>query len=204
MRHPDKFSSRAVDSNPDKSSVKNQNEFCLDWQETFDAAMDIIALISENFEIININKAGYQSLGKSHDEIVGRKCYEVVHGLDAPIEGCSCHQAKLSGKGASSEITDRGRQYLTTASPIYDDKGKFRAFAHTVKDITDITNAKKDLEEFGRAFLEGDLRLFYEARGEMNKDRKPYQIYEPDKDGNYKVSDDEESKKLKEKYGGGS
>ena len=107
-----------------KMVSEKADDFCLDWQETFDAAMDIIALISEDFEILKINKTGYTSLGIPPEEIIGKKCYEVVHGLTAPIDGCSCHQAKMTGVGAESEITDRGRQYLTTASPIFDADNK--------------------------------------------------------------------------------
>lgn len=148
MRHPDK-SSISMDNSKNNFHLtsKKAGDFCLDWQETFDAAMDIIALISEDFEILKINKAGYTSLGKPPEEIIGKKCYEVVHGLTAPIEGCSCNQTKMTGVGATGEITDRGRQYLTTASPIFDDENNFRAFTHTVKDITDIRKAEQDLKD---------------------------------------------------------
>jgi len=147
MRDPHDLSTSSDKSNDQYIMASEKTgDFNLDWQETFDAAMDIIALISEDFEILKINKAGYTSLGKSLEEVIGKKCYEVVHGLTAPIEGCSCRQAKMTGVGAASEITDRGRQYMTTASPIFDEKNKFRAFAHTVKDITDIRKAEQELK----------------------------------------------------------
>jgi PAS domain S-box-containing protein len=145
MRDPDR--SIYINKKEEAGAVEKEGEFCLDWQETFDAALDIIALISEDFEILKINKTGYTSLGKPLEELIGKKCYEVVHGLDAPIEGCSCGQAKRTGVGAESEIEDNGRQYLTTASPIFDENNKFIAFAHTVKDITDIRKAEQKLKE---------------------------------------------------------
>jgi PAS domain-containing protein len=98
------------------------------WQDTFESAMDIIALISENFDILKINKVAYKNLNKTPDQVIGKKCYKVIHGLDAPIAGCACKLAKETGRGAESEIFDRGRYYLTTAAPIYDKNNKFVAF----------------------------------------------------------------------------
>lgn len=125
----------------------DREDFCPGWQETFDAAMDIIAIISTDFRILKLNKAGIESLGKSPEEIIGQKCYEVVHGLTCPIAGCPCKKAIETGKGFRGEITDRGRQYLTTASPIYDHNNEFKAFAHTVKDITDHKKAQDTLKK---------------------------------------------------------
>src|SRR5688572_3033733 len=48
-----------------------------------------------------------------------------------------------------------------------------------------ISNANKELLKYADPFLRGDLTLFYETRSEQNKDREPYKIYTPDKNGNY-------------------
>jgi PAS domain S-box-containing protein len=118
----------------------------LGWEETFDAALDIFALISKDFEILKLNKAGYKNLGKRLEEIVGKKCYKVVHGLNAPIENCPCKQMLETGYSEAGEIFDSGRHYLATAAPIFDDKNEVIAFAHTIKDITEIRNTEKSLK----------------------------------------------------------
>ncbi|HSM63089.1 MAG TPA: PAS domain-containing protein, partial [Gillisia sp.] len=119
----------------------------IEWQETFDAAMDVFALISKDFDIIKMNKAGYKNLGKKLKEVVGMKCYKVVHGLDAPIENCPCQKMLETGKNQASEVSDKGRIYLAPAAPIWDEHRKFYAFAHTVKDITDIKKTENRLNE---------------------------------------------------------
>lgn len=63
-----------------------------------------------------------------------------------------------------------------------------------------INNANKELIKFADSFLRGDLTTFKETRKEQNKDREPYKIYTPDKDGNYSVSKDETSEQQKKKY----
>lgn len=132
---------------------KKQEKSCPGWQETFDAALDIIALISTDFEILKINKVGYENIDKKPEELIGKKCYEVVHGLDSPIEGCPCAKALKTGSSGTGEVKDHGRIYMTTASPIWDKNNEIIAFAHTVKDITEqkkteaiLQNAQKDLE----------------------------------------------------------
>lgn len=59
---------------------------------------------------------------------------------------------------------------------------------------------KRDLEKYGEDFLKRDLKLFYKLRSKMNKERDPYKIYFPNKDGTYSMTLDEESKRLKEKF----
>ncbi len=136
-----------------KNESENQEESCPGWQETFDSALDIIALISKDFEILKINKTGYSNIGKKPEELIGKKCYEVVHGLDSPIEGCPCAKALETKSSGTGEVKDHGRIYMTTASPIWNKNNEIIALAHTVKDITEqkkaetiLQNAHRDLE----------------------------------------------------------
>lgn len=126
---------------------ENRDGERLGWQETFDAALDINALISKEFDILKINKAGYENLGKKPEELLGKKCYKVVHGLDSPIQGCPCALTLKTKVAAQGEIQDHGRNYIVTASPILDEKNEIVAFAHTIKDITDRVKAEEALKE---------------------------------------------------------
>jgi len=124
----------------------DQEECCPGWQETFDAALDIVALISPDFEILKLNRAGYANLGKRPEKLVGEKCYAAVHGLSSPIDGCPCEKALKTRTSGTGEISDHGRMYIATASPIFDKNGKIVALAHTVKDITDRKKAEEILQ----------------------------------------------------------
>ncbi len=52
----------------------------------------------------------------------------------------------------------------------------------------------------GREFLEGDLELFRELRSEQNRDREPHKIYALGPDGEYRLTFEEEGRRLKELY----
>lgn len=145
--------------------MKKKIEFCLGWQEAFDSALDIIALISKDFEILKINKAGYKNIGKTPEELIGKKCYEVVHGLESPIDGCPCEKALRSKTGGKGEVRDHGRCYIATASPIFDKNNEIIAFSHTIKDVTDQKRSEEKLKEAGK-ILEKKVR---ERTEELNR-----------------------------------
>jgi hypothetical protein len=63
-----------------------------------------------------------------------------------------------------------------------------------------VNNANQELLKYGIAFLQGDLELFYEARKEQNSNRESYKILSPDKNGEYKTSDEPTSVGQKKKY----
>ena len=113
-----------------------------EWQETFDAANDMVCLISRDFEFIKANKRTLEKLGKAKHEVIGKKCYQLIHGLNHPIENCPCQMSLNQGRSQRSEICDKGTYYYATADPLFDDEGKIKAFSHIVTDLTE----RKQLE----------------------------------------------------------
>ena len=117
-----------------------------EWGNTFDAITDIVTIISPDYEFININKAGLAASGKKKEELIGKKCYEVIHGLKEPIIGCPCKETIRTKMAGTGEISDRGRYYAVTADPILDEKGELVSFVLTVKDINERKKAEIERE----------------------------------------------------------
>ncbi|MFH2027435.1 MAG: PAS domain S-box protein, partial [bacterium] len=116
-----------------------------EWRETFDSISDIVILTSQEYEILRINRAGCELTGKNPEALIGKKCYEVIHGLDRPIDGCPCRKASQTKKWENSEFSQDGRFYITTAAPVSGKNNKISAFAHTVHDITKRKQAEEAL-----------------------------------------------------------
>ena len=57
-------------------------------QTILDGTTDIIALQQPDHTVISYNKAGYEAWGQPPDQIVGRKCYELL-GRNAECELCA-------------------------------------------------------------------------------------------------------------------
>lgn len=117
------------------------------WRGTFDAITDIVCVIAPNHTIAEINRAGCEALGLPREEIIGRRCYELVHRTLAPIAACPCVKASRTLEPAVSEYEQDGHTYELTAWPLLERDGRFAAFVHVVKDITARVTAEKGLKE---------------------------------------------------------
>ncbi len=117
------------------------------WEKTFDAISDIVCVISLDHTFLAINEAGINSLGIPKEQIIGKKCYELVHGTASPISQCPCDETLRSGKEASNEYEQNGRHYLLEAWTMYDNTGIITSFVHIIKDITEDKISKQSFKE---------------------------------------------------------
>ncbi len=108
------------------------------WERTFDAVPDLIAILDDNYRIVQANKAMADKLNCSPTECVGTLCYEKVHGTTEPPAFCPHTQMIKDGVGHTAEVTDGrlGGTFLVTVSPIIDAAGKLAGCVHVARDIT--------------------------------------------------------------------
>ncbi|RYZ63527.1 MAG: histidine kinase, partial [Proteobacteria bacterium] len=65
--------------------LEESEELKKQWDATFNAVSDPVAIIDENFDLIQANSA----ITLRHNEtVVGRKCFEVLYRRDTPCDGC--------------------------------------------------------------------------------------------------------------------
>lgn len=129
------------------------------WEATFDAISDWVAIVDRDQRIIRSNKAVSRFFGVTSAEAVGRRCYEFVHHMDAPITGCPARKAFQSGIREELELqAGDGRWLHVTVDPIEDACECGRLLVHIVKDVT---SRKKAEEESAR--LEAQNRQLQKA-----------------------------------------
>lgn len=136
------------------------------WQATFDSITDIITVISKDHRFLEINKAGCDAMGLTREEVVGKKCFELVHGTHSPFVGCPCGVTFQSKQQSTSEIFEHGRYFQLTAWPIFDDTGEVLAFSHSVRDITEQRMAVQALQESElkfRSIFENVQDVYYDV-----------------------------------------
>lgn len=119
-----------------------------EWQRTFDSISDLIFLQDKDFTIIRVNKAFADAFKMKPEDIVGKKCYQLLHKRDAPWPECPLEKTLHDGKTHAEEVDDPniGIPLLVTTSPLLDDKGQVAGSVHIAKDISDIKKTKQDLE----------------------------------------------------------
>src|SRR5512137_2787963 len=119
-----------------------------EWERTFDAVPDLIAILDREQRIVRVNKAMADRLGIHPQDAIGLHCYQVVHHLMMPPKSCP-HQLLLGdGKEHSSEIHEDTLHgdFLVTASPLRDVSGTLIGSVHVLHDISEPKRAEKALQ----------------------------------------------------------
>ncbi|MGB9893104.1 MAG: PAS domain S-box protein, partial [Candidatus Saccharicenans sp.] len=74
--------------------------------------------------ILWANRAAADSLGLKPEDLVGKKCYELWHGRNAPCPICPVGEARESGQPEKAEVnTPDGRWWHISGYPMKDDRG---------------------------------------------------------------------------------
>lgn len=125
-----------------------------DWERTFDAVPDLISIIDLNNTITRVNRAMADSCGLTPEEIVGRKCFEVVHGLAGPPSYCPHARLMQDGLVHNEESSEEriGAVFDVTVSPLNDEEGRMTASVHVMRDISERKLAEKNMQNFERQF----------------------------------------------------
>jgi PAS domain S-box-containing protein len=111
-----------------------------EWQDTFDSITDLISIHDRDFTIVKVNKAFTQFVGLPYQQVLGKKCYELLHpGASAPVPGCPHVRALSEGKPATEEQFDAatGRTLKITTYPYHDPSGNLIGTIHISRDITE-------------------------------------------------------------------
>ena len=113
------------------------------WQKTFDSINDGICLLSLDQKILQCNRAMTTIFGMRREEMVGRHCYEVIHGTDRPVPEGPVTRMLQTLMRESMELQVKDRWLDVTVDPLLDDAGELTGILHIVRDITE----KKKIEE---------------------------------------------------------
>jgi len=125
-----------------EEKIRNAEE---DWRNSFNSLEDSMLIIDREYNIENINKNGLKLLGKSREEVIGKKCYQLFHGTEKPHEHCPFKTVLKTKKSSSTEQCEDtlGRYFSIKSSPIFDESGEIIKFVDLIRDITEQKKAEK-------------------------------------------------------------
>ncbi|MBA3004001.1 MAG: PAS domain-containing protein [Desulfurivibrio sp.] len=117
------------------------------WRNTFDAVTDFVSVLDRDYRIVKVNKALAEFLHKKPEELIGKYCFEMMHGRTSHWEGCPHDQMMQEGKAITLAVDDPhiGIPLLVTASPIFDSGGNLVGSVHVAKDISTVRKIQDDL-----------------------------------------------------------
>jgi PAS domain S-box-containing protein len=118
-----------------------------EWRITFDSTSDLIMLLDREMNIIKANLATAKFFNKPINEILGKKCFQLFHGIDEPLATCPFEKMKNTKKHEEAEfyLSEKNIWLRTSVDPIFDDKGNITGSVHIVRDITDRKRAEEKL-----------------------------------------------------------
>ena len=112
------------------------------WRTTFNAIGDALALLDPEGNILQCNQAMADLAGKPITEIIGPRCYEVVHGTKGPINDCPMERMRQSHKREESLLPAGEKWFKVAVDPILDETGKLTGAVHLIADITRLKQAE--------------------------------------------------------------
>src|SRR5664280_2915645 len=150
-----------VESSKRKQAEEAAIQDTKDWEHTFDAVPDPIAILDNKYRVVRVNRAMAARLGVTPEECVGVICYRVIHGTDKPPSSCPHRQLLKDKLEHIKEVREDnlGGDFIVSVSPLFNSEGKLTGCIHVARDI----NERKQAEEA--------LKKAHESLEEKVKDR---------------------------------
>jgi two-component system cell cycle sensor histidine kinase/response regulator CckA len=119
-----------------------------EWEATFDAIEDAIFLVDDSFTIQRANKGLAKLVGKDLTDIIGQRCYKLLHGIDHVPRFCPRPLVVKNGSSHSGELWEPylNRYLRIYYYPIISAKKGVREVIHVVRDITEAQKARQEIE----------------------------------------------------------
>ncbi len=133
-----------------------------EWRQTFDAMTDMITVQDRDFRIMRANRAAVEAMGTTFEEILGRQCFDIFHGLNCPIANCPFVRTQETGRSEESIIWEptMNKWLMVKTNPMWDSDGELAGVVHVMRDITQMIETEQALrasEERYRNLLDTSL-----------------------------------------------
>jgi PAS domain S-box-containing protein len=120
-----------------------------EWERTFNTIPALIMILDNQHRIVKANHAMAHAFGYSAEEMVGKLCYQVVHGSEVPPAFCAHSRLLSHGYAEPREIwLEEIQSHLhVSVTPLYDRSGRLLGSVHVANDITERKLAEEALRK---------------------------------------------------------
>jgi PAS domain S-box-containing protein len=139
-----------------------------EWRMTFDAISDAIFIQGVDYSILRANAAFFKMLNLQPEDVLGKKCYMVMHKMNKPWLNCPAEKTRADMQAHTEEVMDDniGKPLLVSTSPFYDENGEFGGVVHIAKDISEFKKTEQELrdkidklERFQKVTVDRELKM---------------------------------------------
>lgn len=140
-------------------------------ENIFDSISDLVYINDSDYTIKKVNKAVLNKVQRPIEEVIGKKCYEVFHGMTEPWKRCPHYKTLKTNKASIEEVEDTylGGTFLISSSPIFDAAGKIIGTVHVVRDVTEIKKLREKVASAERMAALGEMaaKVAHEIRNPL-------------------------------------
>jgi PAS domain S-box-containing protein len=124
-----------------------------EWEHTFDAIPDLVALIDGESRLLRVNRALAARVGQTPNALIGQPCYAVLHGSECPWPDCPHERTLATGQSATQVVEDPylGGAFLITTAPLPGEAGRAPGSVHIARDVTELRRLEAEARERQRA-----------------------------------------------------
>ncbi|NCB61995.1 MAG: PAS domain S-box protein [Clostridia bacterium] len=137
--------------------------------KVLDTSYDGLTYTDENGNIAYVNKAYCELTGFGEDGILGHSIYDLVK-IGRPLSRMAIEVFRTR-KAVSEVISYReatGHEVMVTVAPVYDDAGQFRGMVANLRDMTELTDMRREMEVTHLRFDE-ELKKQEEANRDLRR-----------------------------------
>ncbi len=129
------------------------------WKHTFDAISDLVTVIDKNFNLIKANQATEKISGQKVENVIGKKCYEVLAKRKTPCHNCPVKESfKTHHMVSEHYIKDfKNLEYVSFAYPLFNPKKKSDSFVVYYRDHTKASELYRTLIQESKMAAIGNL-----------------------------------------------
>jgi PAS domain S-box-containing protein len=125
-----------------KHTEEKMRQAIQEWETTFNSITEMVFIQDNEFSILRANQSFANFLHIRPEECIGKKCYQLLHGISTSHASCPCTQVHQTKKPSIVKFFEPYLdKYLEmSVSPIITDTGEISGAVHIIKDITEQKN----------------------------------------------------------------
>ncbi|RJR22302.1 MAG: response regulator [Desulfobacteraceae bacterium] len=127
-----------------KPLVEENERLAREWRTTFDAVKDAIFVLDADQRILRCNRAAEKLFERPGEELLGKHCWEIVHGTAEPIPECPILRMRQSLQRETMDLSIGDRWFEVEVDPILDAKNRLTGAVNIISDITERKKAEKE------------------------------------------------------------
>ena len=131
------------------------------YKDTLDMLPTPVMACDTEFTVQYMNKVGAQIVGKTQEECIGLKCYDLFRTHDCRTSNCAvarCMKKKdICRSDTVAKLPGGERDIRYTGQPLFDEKGEVIGGVEYIIDITEEVTAVKEVTELVQEAKEGKL-----------------------------------------------